>query len=121
MFAHLKEKAAYLARQVKILLRAYAHPKLKWYVKAWLALVISYAVSPIDLIPDFIPILGLLDDVLLIPLGVAIAIRMIPKEIWEECAQKSTDAELPNRYRIIGVTMVILVWVLIMFLIFRLI
>lgn len=62
-----------------------------WYAKMWGAVVLAYAFSPIDLIPDFIPILGYLDDLILIPLGIALAVKLIPKEIMVKCKQKSQD------------------------------
>ncbi len=59
-------------------------PRVPWVAKALLAGVALYAVSPIDLIPDFIPVLGLLDDLVIIPLGIALAARLIPRDIMEE-------------------------------------
>jgi len=59
-------------------------PRVPWFAKALLAAVALYAVSPIDLIPDFIPVLGLLDDLVIIPLGIALAARLIPRDIMEE-------------------------------------
>jgi len=61
------------------------HPGTPWYAKAFAAGVVAYAFSPIDLIPDFVPVLGLLDDLILVPLGIAIAIRMIPPAVLAEC------------------------------------
>lgn len=63
---------------------AYRDPRVPLYAKLFAALVVGSAFSPIDLIPDFIPILGYLDDLLLVPLGVALAVRMIPKEVLSE-------------------------------------
>ncbi|KUK90155.1 MAG: hypothetical protein XE04_1567 [Marinimicrobia bacterium 46_43] len=59
---------------------AYRHPATPWYAKIFAAVVVGYAFSPIDLIPDFIPVLGYLDDILLVPLGITLALRMIPEE-----------------------------------------
>ncbi|QGU94009.1 DUF1232 domain-containing protein [Clostridium bovifaecis] len=76
------------------------HKDVKWYKKAFLLLILAYAASPIDLIPDFIPILGTLDDIVLISLGIIIAIKIIPATVWEEC---TTDAEngvsIDNKYK----------------------
>ena len=55
--------------------------------KLVVVLVIAYALSPIDLIPDFIPVLGYLDDMLLLPLGIALAIKLMPRDVWEDCEQ----------------------------------
>ena len=59
--------------------------RVPWAAKIVLIVVVAYALSPIDLIPDFIPVLGYLDDMILLPLGIALAIRLIPDEVWEEC------------------------------------
>ena len=59
-------------------------PRVPWFAKAVVGLVVAYALSPIDLIPDFIPVLGYLDDLLLIPLGIALAVRLIPPDVLAE-------------------------------------
>ena len=77
----------------------------------WVALaVLAYAVSPVDLIPDFIPVLGLIDDVLLIPAGVALVVRMTPDAVWQDClaaAQTQSEA-LPRIWW--GAVFIVLVW-----------
>ena len=65
------------------------HPRVPWYAKALAAIVVAYAFSPIDLIPDFIPVLGYLDDLILVPLGIALVIKLIPIEILAECREKA--------------------------------
>jgi uncharacterized membrane protein YkvA (DUF1232 family) len=62
----------------------YRDPRTPWYAKALIAVVIAYSLSPIDLIPDFIPMLGYLDDLILIPLGITLAIKLVPPEIFRE-------------------------------------
>jgi uncharacterized membrane protein YkvA (DUF1232 family) len=76
-------------------------PRVPWYAKAWALLVAAYAVSPVDLIPDFIPVLGHLDDVILVPLGIYVAARLIPPELLEEHRGHAADlAEAPVDWRI---------------------
>lgn len=121
MLRRLRLKASQLKTQVGTLMLAYTHPKAPWYAKVWLLLVISYAMSPIDLIPDFIPILGLLDDLILIPLGIAIAIRIIPKSIWEECkVQAENGVTVPLVYRVFGTVIIVLLWVIVLVVLVRL-
>ena len=78
--------------------------------------VVAYALSPIDLIPDFIPVLGYLDDLILIPLGVAFVIRSIPHEVLAECRAKAHRVE--SRIGLIGASIMVLVWILAAFLVF---
>jgi uncharacterized membrane protein YkvA (DUF1232 family) len=79
--------------QVHALLLAYRDPRTPWYAKALAALVAAYALSPIDLIPDFIPVLGQLDDLLLVPLGIALAVRLIPPEVLADCRARARQAD----------------------------
>ena len=75
--------------------------------------ILLYALSPIDLIPDFIPVLGLLDDLVLIPLGIFLAMKMIPQNIWDECRQKVDEGIVVNRkYGRYGAIIVVALWLL---------
>jgi uncharacterized membrane protein YkvA (DUF1232 family) len=81
--------------------------------KAFAALVVGYAFSPIDLIPDFVPLLGYLDDLVLLPLGILLALRMIPREVMEEArlqAQMAMNEGKPVNWR--SAVVVILIWLL---------
>ncbi len=73
-----------LKREVLALSLAYRDPRTPWYARVVIICVVGYALSPIDLIPDAIPVLGYLDDLLLVPLGVALAIRLIPPHVLTE-------------------------------------
>jgi uncharacterized membrane protein YkvA (DUF1232 family) len=84
-FGRLKRWAQRLRVEVYALYLAYKDPRVPWYARAFAAVVVAYAFSPIDLIPDPIPVLGYLDDLVIIPLGVALAIKMIPPQILAEC------------------------------------
>ncbi len=88
-FDHWKDWARKVKSQLYALYLAYNDPWVPWYAKAFCVLVLAYALSPLDLIPDFIPVLGHLDDVVLIPLGITLAIKMIPKEVMEESRKKA--------------------------------
>lgn len=74
-----------LKRDIVALWLAARDPRTPWYAKALAGLVVAYALSPIDLIPDFIPIIGYLDDLILVPLGIALAVRLIPPALLAEC------------------------------------
>jgi len=87
--ARWKTRAQQLQAEVYALYLAFRDPRVPWYAKAVAACVVGYALSPIDLIPDFIPVLGYLDDLVLIPLGIALTLRMIPPEVMVECRARA--------------------------------
>lgn len=114
MFGKLKECIRHLKGETFALYLAARHPGTPWYAKAFVAGVVAYAFSPIDLIPDFIPVLGYLDDLILVPLGIAIAIRMIPPAVLAECrvrAQAIMADEKPSSR--IAVIIIIGIWILV--------
>jgi uncharacterized membrane protein YkvA (DUF1232 family) len=121
MIKNIKTRAKQLKKQIVIVYLAFLHKDVKWYHKAFLLLIIAYAASPIDLIPDFIPVLGMLDDIILIPLGVILAIKIIPKNVWEECRINAENGvNIGSKYKTIGVTLIALVWVVVLILVFQL-
>jgi len=85
----IKHWAQSLKRQTLTLYLAARHPGTPWYAKAMAFLVAAYALSPIDLIPDFIPILGYLDDMVLLPLGIWLTVRMVPNTVLQECRERA--------------------------------
>lgn len=85
-----KQRARELAAQTYALYLAYRHPRTPWYAKVFAALVVGYVFSPIDPIPDFIPGVGLLDEMVVVPIGVLIARKMIPPDVLEECREKAS-------------------------------
>ena len=87
-----KQRARQLRVETYAIWLAYKDPRVPWYARAFAACVVGYAFSPIDLIPDPIPVLGYLDDLVLIPLGIALALRMIPQEVMAECRQRAEAA-----------------------------
>ena len=86
-----KQRARQLKIEVYALYLAYQDPRVPWVARIFTACVVAYAFSPIDLIPDFIPIIGYLDDLILIPLGIKIALSMIPIEVMNESREKAHE------------------------------
>lgn len=84
-----QQAATQLKHETYAIYLAYKDPRTPWYARLFAALIVAYAFSPIDLIPDFIPVLGYLDDLLLIPLGIALVLRLIPDEVMLDCRQRS--------------------------------
>jgi len=118
-----KRKARGLKIQTLALYFAYRDPRVPWYAKVLTAVIVAYAFSPIDLIPDFIPILGYLDDLVLIPLGVALVLRLIPPQVMEECRAKAEAglSEQEPEFKIMAVIIVLLWMVVIAWLVWTLI
>ena len=95
-FADLRSRARKLKAEIFALYLALRDPRTPWYAKAFGALVVAYALSPLDLIPDFVPVLGYLDDVILLPLGIWLTIRMIPLAVLDESRARA-EIELRGR------------------------
>jgi uncharacterized membrane protein YkvA (DUF1232 family) len=89
----LKRWARALKRDIVALWIAGRDPRVPWHAKAVAAAVAAYALSPIDLIPDFIPVLGYLDDLIIVPLGITLAVRLIPPELMAEFRAEATRRE----------------------------
>ncbi|KEF38662.1 hypothetical protein M670_01873 [Schinkia azotoformans MEV2011] len=113
--ANLKTRAKSIKRDVFILVEAYKHPNTPLYVKILAIIIIAYAFSPIDLIPDFIPIMGYLDDIILIPLGIILVLKLIPKDVLQECRVNAEKAEKVKKKNWIAGTIIILLWVGVLF------
>jgi uncharacterized membrane protein YkvA (DUF1232 family) len=91
--ARLKAWAGRLKTELRALYLAYRDPRTPPHARVLAIVVVAYAFSPIDLIPDPIPVLGYLDDLVLIPLGIALAVRMIPSDVLAECREEARNAE----------------------------
>ena len=87
----LKERAKNLKTDIPAIFLALKEKRTPWYAKVIATVIVVYALSPIDLIPDFIPVLGYLDDVIILPALIAWCIRCIPKELLEDCRERSRD------------------------------
>jgi uncharacterized membrane protein YkvA (DUF1232 family) len=91
---------------------AYRDPRVPWYARVVAALVVGYAFSPLDLIPDPIPVLGYLDDLILLPLGIALVLRLIPAPVMAECrikAQERLDSGHPVNW--IAAAVIVCIWI----------
>jgi len=108
-----RANTARLATHMLALWKLFRHPETPLLAKLVAVLVLAYALSPIDLIPDFIPVLGLLDDVILLPLGIALAVRLTPRHLWlARVAEAEQGAERLPRM-LWGALIVLLIWALV--------
>jgi uncharacterized membrane protein YkvA (DUF1232 family) len=108
MLDRIKTWARALKRDSRAVYLAARDPRVPWYAKLLAIAVAGYALSPIDLIPDFIPVIGYLDDLVLVPLGIWLVIALVPREIMVECRARAGDASPPASRTAMAV--IILVW-----------
>lgn len=109
MMERAKVWARALKRDVVALWLAARDPRVPWHAKAVAGAVAAYALSPVDLIPDFIPIVGYLDDLLIIPLGILLAVRLIPGPVMADLRAKAIDQRKPTSRA--GLVVIVLIWV----------
>jgi uncharacterized membrane protein YkvA (DUF1232 family) len=104
-----KAWARSLKRETLALSCAVRDPRTPWYARAVAGAVVAYALSPFDLIPDFIPIVGYLDDLLIVPAGIALALRLVPAEVLAECRERArTVQDRPVSH--VGAAFTIAIW-----------
>ena len=108
-FGRLKRRTRVIKRDTYAVYLACRDPRTPWYAKVFAGGVVAYALSPIDLIPDFIPVLGYVDDLILLPLGIALAVKMIPASVLVDCRTKAEAlSEKPTNRK--AAVFVIAIW-----------
>ena len=112
LIANLKARARGLKSELTALYFAARHARTPWYAKALIVTIVAYALSPIDLIPDFIPVLGFLDEIVLLPFGIVLAIKLVPPEVMAECRERAKEAgRIKTRASRIGAAVIVLLWI----------
>lgn len=115
----LKQRARALKADTMALYLAARHPQTPWYAKLLVTAIVAYALSPIDLIPDFIPLLGYLDDLVLLPLGIVLAVKLIPAPVLAACRAEAQALMLKNKpVSFVAGVLVVVIWVLLALLFF---
>jgi len=112
MFEKLRSRARALKNEAYAIYLAAKDPRTPWYAKALIYIVVAHTFSPVDLIPDFIPILGYLDDIIITPLGIALAVRLIPPEVLKETRLAVTTQGFDRRVGLVGAGIIIIIWIL---------
>ncbi len=112
MLSSLKSRARALKTESYALYLAARDPRTPWVARGLVLFIVGYAISPIDLIPDFIPILGYLDDLIIVPAGIALALRMIPPQVMEESRERARVAPMDKTVGVIGTIVIISIWIL---------
>jgi uncharacterized membrane protein YkvA (DUF1232 family) len=117
-----KHRARELKIQVYAIHLAYRDPRVPLYARIFTACVVGYAFSPIDLIPDVIPILGYLDDLIIVPLGIALALKMIPPDVLAECQEKSREVMKQGKpVNKLAAAIIVVIWIVLAVLVVRVI
>ena len=93
VFANLAERARAVKRELLALALAVRHPSTPWYAKLVVAGCVAYALTPVDFIPDVIPVVGFIDDLIFIPLAIAVAVRFVPAPVLADCRARSRELE----------------------------
>ena len=109
IFDRLRGWARTIKRDVVALYLATGDPRVPWYAKAVAACVAAYALSPIDLIPDFIPVLGYLDDVIIVPFGILLAVRLVPADVMAELRDEA-ERRAARPVSRIGAIAIVVIW-----------
>lgn len=117
--AELKEKAGILKKEILVIYFAFRHPQVGIFTKLMIAMALGYALSPVDFIPDFIPVIGYVDDLVVIPVLIYLAIRAIPETILEECRIMAAGKTIKLRDNWIAGALFILMWLILLFLLCR--
>jgi uncharacterized membrane protein YkvA (DUF1232 family) len=112
MIEKLKAWARNLKRDVSALWIAARDPRVPWYAKTVAGCVAAYALSPIDLIPDFIPVFGYLDDIIIVPLGIILAVKLVPAELMAEFRAEALRKGKKPVSRL-GLAFIVLIWLLV--------
>lgn len=112
ILTRLKKWAQTINRDVHAVYLASHDPRVPWYVKLAAVCIAGYALSPIDLIPDFIPIIGYLDDLLIVPAAIYLVIKLIPPEILQEHRRTAEDITTKPR-SILGAVFIVITWLLV--------
>lgn len=116
----LEQFARRMKRDTLALYLAARHPGTPWYAKLLAGGVAAYALSPIDLIPDFVPVLGYLDDLLIVPAGIAVAIRLVPDPVMRECREAAEETFAKGRpVSRPAIVVIVAIWVLLASLLVR--
>src|SRR5690242_21899414 len=112
LVSRLRDRAGALERDTYAVYLAARDPRTPWYAKLLAGAVVAYALSPFDLIPDFIPVIGYLDDLIIVPLGIAAVLRLVPAEVLVECREQA-QTRMDRRVSWVGAAFMLAVWLLV--------
>lgn len=115
----LKEKTKNIETDIYALYKAYRDPRVPWYVKLIILFLLGYFISPIDIIPDFIPVVGYIDDILIISLTIYLIIKLIPSEVFEDCRNKAICEPISVKSKWIVTFLIVNIWFIAIYIVLR--
>lgn len=116
----LKEKTKNIETDIYALYKAYRDPRVPWYVKLIILFLLGYFISPIDLIPDFIPVIGYIDDILIISITIYIILRLIPSDVFQDCRNKAICEPISVKSKWIVTFSIVIIWFIAIYMAIRL-
>jgi uncharacterized membrane protein YkvA (DUF1232 family) len=120
LIARWRERARMIKREAHAVYLASKDPRVPWYAKALAVCVLAYLFSPIDLIPDFIPVIGYLDDLVIVPAGLVLVIKLIPAEVMAEHREAARIVALEQKPNWIAASVIVGIWIFMIVVVFRL-
>jgi uncharacterized membrane protein YkvA (DUF1232 family) len=120
LLERLRSRATLLKRQTLSLYLAARDPRTPWYVKALALAIVAYALSPVDLVPDFIPVLGYLDELVLIPAGIALVLKLVPAEVMADAEARAGDVlGAAKKTALWAAVVIVAIWALVAWVVIR--
>lgn len=120
LLERLKGRAALLKRETLALYLAARDPRTPWYAKLLAVAIVAYALSPVDLIPDFIPVLGYLDELVLVPAGIALVLKLVPEDVMAEARARAGDVVgRAKKTAVWAGAVIVAIWVLVAWVVIR--
>ena len=116
----LKEKTKNIETDIYALYKAYRDPRVPWYVKLIILFLLGYFISPIDLIPDFIPVVGYIDDILIISLTIYLIIKLIPSDVFQDCRNKAICEPISVKSKWIVTFSIVIIWFIAIYIVLKL-
>lgn len=116
----LKEKTKNIETDIYALYKAYRDPRVPWYVKIIILFLLGYFISPIDLIPDFIPVVGYIDDILIISLTLYLIIKLIPSDVFQDCRNKAICEPISVKSKWIVTFSIVIIWFIAIYIVLKL-
>jgi len=118
-YKELKEKTKNIETDIYALYKAYRDPRVPWYVKAIILFLLGYFISPIDIIPDFIPVIGYIDDIIIISLAIYLIIKLIPAEVFQDCRNKAVCEPISVKSKWVVTFSIVIIWFVAIYIVLR--